>query len=136
MTLTPRGIRNNNPGNIRFNERFIWRGQSGQDSEHFLQFTDALHGIRAMALLLGDYVEYHGIRSIRALIERWAPYPLYRVGPYADYVARACLVDPTERIHLLGYALCIITSMIQFENGENPYSAVLIQKAINLSHIH
>jgi len=52
MTLrsdAPRGIRNNNPGNIRKNESFTWQGEIDQDDKGFVVFDDEVNGLRALA---------------------------------------------------------------------------------------
>ena len=50
-----RGLRNNNPGNIR-KTGDKWQGLSTtQTDDSFFQFTDAKYGIRAMAKLLKNY---------------------------------------------------------------------------------
>lgn len=55
----PRGIRNNNPGNITHNvTRNVarWWGQSlTQNDKHFVEFVDPVWGIRAIAKTLMTY---------------------------------------------------------------------------------
>ena len=51
MTTTPRGIRNNNPGNIRNSERNDWAGEvskADKKDNAFKEFEDIPHGGRAM----------------------------------------------------------------------------------------
>lgn len=52
----PRGIRNNNPGNIKKTSD-KWEGLNADQSKDdtFCQFSDAKYGIRAMAKLLYKY---------------------------------------------------------------------------------
>lgn len=51
----PVGIRNNNPGNIKWSAANNWDGQIGQDSQGFVIFSSMLYGIRAMFVLLQSY---------------------------------------------------------------------------------
>lgn len=76
MTTTPRGIRNNNPGNIRNSERNDWAGEvskADKKDNAFEEFKDIPHGVRAMMKLLLKYQRSYNLHSIKELIERWAP---------------------------------------------------------------
>ena len=54
-TPNPRGIRNNNPGNIRRNGD-PWQGLAKeQNDREFFTFKSAVYGIRALARLLITY---------------------------------------------------------------------------------
>jgi len=81
--LTPLGIRNNNPGNIRFNVANNWIGQTGEESG-YAKFSDVAHGVRAAGKLLRNYQDRYGLDTISALIQRWAP---QSENPTAEYIA-------------------------------------------------
>lgn len=71
----PRGLRNNNPGNIR-KDGTDWAGLRTPDMQldpQFFQFIGMEWGIRAMARILRTYERDHNIRSLRHMSERWAP---------------------------------------------------------------
>ncbi|NQD72909.1 structural protein P5 [Pseudomonas sp. CM27] len=82
---TPRGVRNNNPGNIDFNPRNAWQGQLGLEvgvaKPRFARFDSAENGIRALGKLLINYrgkdgmpgVGGLGIDTVRETVSRWAP---------------------------------------------------------------
>lgn len=131
----PRGIRNNNPGNVRANPRIIWKGQSGIDEDGFLKFSDSTFGIRCMAMVLRHYIEYDDIKTLHGLIARWAPSPENDVSAYVGYVAQRTGINPYVNVSLLDQGLPIILAIIWYENGECPYSNTLIEKGIHLSHI-
>lgn len=67
----PRGIRNNNPGNLRIGEP--WRGKIGQDTAGFVRFKDYIHGTRAAIKVLQTYYNRHGLRTWEQVANRWAP---------------------------------------------------------------
>lgn len=71
----PRGIRNNNPGNLRPGP--AWQGIAGLDTEQpdppYLHFVDPEHGIRSLARTLMTYQERHGIHTLDGVFARWAP---------------------------------------------------------------
>ena len=67
----PRGIRNNNPGNIeRGKDR--WLGMSADQSgdPRFLVFDKPEAGLRAIMRLLINYQERHDIKTVRDAINR------------------------------------------------------------------
>ena len=57
---TPRGIRNNNPGNLR-RSRDNWQGlRPKQTDPQFFQFTEMKWGYRALIKTLQNYRRVHG----------------------------------------------------------------------------
>ena len=69
---TPRGIRNNNPLNIRRNgDHFQGEVVAGSDRE-FKQFTTMAYGYRAAFVVLGTYLA-QGRNTIEKIIRAWAP---------------------------------------------------------------
>lgn len=92
MALQPRGIRNNNPGNIVWSARNNWQGQLPHNPKvepRFARFDTAHNGIRALAKLLLNYRKVHGLRTVESLIARWAPSNENDTRAYATAVARA-----------------------------------------------
>lgn len=70
-----RGIRNNNPFNIRRSAN-CWLGKipySLSSDRSFEQFETMDHGIRAAIIILRNYILKHKIFSVRHIIMRWAP---------------------------------------------------------------
>lgn len=70
-----RGIRNNNPMNIRVSKANNWVGKikKGKKDPQFEEFTDMMYGVRAAIRIIRNYVRMYGIDNIKELIERWAP---------------------------------------------------------------
>ena len=115
-----RGIRNNNPLNIRRTATSQWKGLSVvQSDSEFCQFQTLEWGWRAaFRLLTRTYYQKHRLNTIRAIVSRWAP-PLdnNNTGAYIANVARLThimpdepLGNPTEhpaRWMLLGVAMAI-----------------------------
>ena len=71
---TPRGIRQNNPCNFRHGQgRFIGEFEYWKDNE-YRQFKTMSHGIRAaLHLLIKAYYYLHLLRTVRGIINHWAP---------------------------------------------------------------
>ena len=70
---TPRGLRNNNPGNIR-NSSIVWQGEIAPSKDKsFKQFKSMAYGYRALIKLLQNYRKLYGCHTIGDFIKRWAP---------------------------------------------------------------
>lgn len=86
--MTPRGIIQKNPGNIRFVAGVpLFVGQGGHGQSGFAVFDTAAHGIRAIAVVLLTYYRSHGIRTITQAISRWAPGSENDTGAYIANVS-------------------------------------------------
>lgn len=70
----PRGVRNNNPGNIRYNPLNAWKGKvplSQKADMAFEEFVEYRYGVRALLVLLKNFIFSYG--TIEAIISRYAP---------------------------------------------------------------
>lgn len=68
-----RGIRNNNPLNIRHSSS-KWQGMARRQSDRaFVQFTNRKYGYRAAFVLIRSYIGLHHANTIGKIIARWAP---------------------------------------------------------------
>ncbi len=67
-----RGIRNNNPLNIR-RTADKWKGMAAEQTDKaFVQFTDRKYGYRAAFIIIRNYIKA-GRNTIGGIIRRWAP---------------------------------------------------------------
>lgn len=132
----PRGIRNNNPGNVEHNSRNKWLGLADPVSDgRYCRFEHPQFGIRAMLWLLLTYQTKHRLKTIKQIIERYAPrQDKNATDDYIEHVAKRSGVKATEAISLREFktAVAVITAMVEFENGMQPYSAQLIENAVGL----
>lgn len=116
----PRGLRNNNPGNIRLSASTIWQGEvrPSQDKS-FCQFTTMAYGYRALIRLLQNYRRLHGCLTVADFIGRWAPPAENDTSAYirrvcaAMHVAGTCVPDVADRATMCALAAAIS----QVENG-------------------
>lgn len=67
----PRGLRDNNPGNIRPSKKYKWNGQIGIEGGYVI-FVDIEHGIRAMAKDLVSKIN-RGLNEIALYVPIYAP---------------------------------------------------------------
>ena len=122
------GMRLRNPGNIRPGAGFF--GESGQDKGYAEFDTDAA-GLRAIQRLLMTYGSKHGINTLRGLANRYAPPSDNNpTGNYVDFLSQQTGIDPDEPINLAERGAEIIPAIIGFEQGQQPFSQEMINKAI------
>lgn len=128
----PRGVRNNNPGNI-IQSGIAWQGKlANPDDPRFEQFDTAQNGIRALAKLVISYQDKHGLRTVRGIINRWAPPVENNTTAYVIAVANAVGVKPDDIIdvHRPDTLVALATAIIRHENGEQPYAPRMIAEAV------
>ena len=128
---TPRGIRNNNPLNIRLSKD-RWQGQiapslSGRagGEASFCQFQTMQYGYRAAFKLLKAYIEKHHCRTIRFIINRWAPPKENNTNAYLKRVVEISGLNPDAVIAFkqkqtmidLAYAMTIVENGVGVEKS-------------------
>ena len=105
--MLPRGIRNNNPLNIR-RSKDQWKGLRAQQTDaSFCQFESLEYGWRAAFYLL-TRTYYHKYRlytirkyrlyTIRMIINKWAPPQENLTATYIENVCRLTGIPPDEPI--------------------------------------
>lgn len=132
----PRGIRNNNPGNINYGAWARAHGSTGLESGaggRFATFGNAQAGLDALAdLLTGSNYIGGGIDSVRAIISKYAPSKDHNnTAAYIASVAKRLGVDPNAHLdpHNMAQMAGLVDSIVRVENGKNPYSAEMINQA-------
>jgi|GEM_PF-419937 len=68
-----RGIRNNNPLNIRIGNDWKGEATTKTDEKDFEVFEHQKWGFRAAVKLFRTYAQKYNITTIKMIIERWAP---------------------------------------------------------------
>lgn len=133
---TPRGIRNNNPGNIRWGSD--WKGlkkDGKQQDPSFCVFETPEYGIRALAKLLRNYQRLYVLNTPRKIISRYAPPNENQTLAYINSVSQQLGMTPDTEVDLTetGILAVFIKAIIRHENGIQPYKDKTIQKGIELS---
>ena len=114
-----RGLRNNNPGNIRLG-KVRYKGERAKSSDKaFRQFESVEWGYRAMFVLLHTYALKHGCNTLRKIINRYAPPSENHTENYIRRVAHATHLSPDEKISTTdkGVMTAIVAAMAEVENG-------------------
>ena len=97
--MLPRGIRNNNPLNIR-RSKDKWKGMRAVQSDaQFVQFESLEWGWRAaFYLLTRTYYHKYRLYTIRAIVQKWAPAIENNTKAYIANVSRLTGIGPDEPI--------------------------------------
>lgn len=128
-----RGLRNNNPGNIRASGS-KWQGQSGVDDKGFVIFATPQDGIRALAKTLKTYQTKHGLKTITDMINRWAPPTENDTVSYVESVSNRVGIAPNQRFTFNNDILVkVVSAIIKHENGINPYDSETLNQGIKAS---
>lgn len=130
----PRGIRNNNPGNIRHGANWQGLNPNGKEIDpYFCVFNTPVAGIRALAKVLINYKKLYGLNTVRQIISRYAPPNENQTTAYVQSVAKqlGVLPDVVIDIEECGVLTVFIKAVIRMENGIQPYSDDTIQQAID-----
>ena len=113
-----RGIRNNNPGNIRLTED-RWRGEIDGNDLSFKTFETMAWGIRAMFHLLNNYRILYGCDTLEELVGRWAPSVENDTQGYVAFVSERSVVSSNGKISTTdrNVMIPVVCAMIRMENG-------------------
>ena len=139
-----RGIRNNNPGNIRISN-VKWEGKVPREKNtdgNFEQFCAPEFGIRALVMNAKNYQVKHNLWTPRAMIWKWAPpnennsnkyvQDVIRIFHQSSYEkARNITADTSFTMTDPELAYCMTCGIILKECGVNPYPEGMIKRAIN-----
>ena len=115
-----RGIRNNNPGNIRKSSE-AWQGLADtQTDSAFFQFKSMPYGVRAMVKIIRNYSTRYGLTTVQTIINRWAPPNENNTGAYVAAVADAVGVSSGDYLDLdnADTMFNLVRAIIAHENGK------------------
>ena len=118
-----RGLRDKNPGNLRHSAANKWRGEIEPDPDGYCRFARDADGLRAIALdLLTKW--RRGLRSVRKIVEVYAPPSENPTQNYVANVAAALAVRPDETIDLseIGTLAVFVKAVVRQECGSVPYT--------------
>lgn len=118
--IIPRGIRNNNPLNIRIGN--VWLGEVRDPNDpDFEQFISMVYGVRAGFVLIRRYIRHYHRTTIPQVIAAWAPSNENNTTAYIDKV---CQVSGIERDVQLKFEdenqmIALVDAMILVECGQH-----------------
>lgn len=114
----PRGLRNNNPGNIRRNSDVFQGEVNPSRDKEFKQFKNMAYGYRAMFKILSNYYNKYQLNTIRKMISRWAPENENNTAAYVSLVSSYSGIGPDDLISFdREQMIRIVAGMSKVENG-------------------
>lgn len=99
-------IGKNNPLNLRDSLLNRWKGQCGH-TRGFCNFDTSQHGVRAACILLMQSYRKRGCKTIRSVIERFAPPQENDTERYIAFVCRMVSMSPDEELRPKDYPYLI-----------------------------
>ena len=126
-----RGIRNNNAGNIRWDNKTQWLGQVGADDKGFIIFSEPVYGIRAMVRVLRSY-QNRGIVTLEQIISTWAPPIENNTESYIKSVEQRTGFKRGDVMFQQHYPK-LIDAIIYHENGSQPYAMSIIDRGVSIA---
>ncbi len=130
----PRGIRNNNPGNL-VKTSIAWKGKvpvSNNKDRRFEMFIAPEYGVRAMIKDLKNDIA-KGKNTIATLISEYAPRFENDTQRYITHVSKALKVSSTAKLLPTKNTLrLLVISIAQMENGGSYVDNTLFEKAYRL----
>lgn len=117
--IEPRGIRNNNPLNIRIGNTWMGERPNPDDTE-FEQFVNMECGLRAGFCILRRYIRKYHLNTINLIVSRWAPNSENNSAAYAKSVSVSMNLDPDTPIEYEDKeTMCaLVSAMIKVECGK------------------
>ncbi len=117
--MKSRGLRNNNPLNIRKNtEQF--QGEINGKDKSFKTFSSLPYGYRAGFVILGTYLS-QGLNTVEKIIAHWAPTTENDTESYIAHVERWSGVSRNKELTARDGSeyMLIVAAMSFVENGQN-----------------
>ncbi|HID8404618.1 TPA: lytic transglycosylase [Serratia marcescens] len=133
----PRGIRNNNPGNLNY------VGQNGATLEdhatpRFARFNSAFEGFAALGKQIKAYYNgtskaagYQKLQSVEDIISRFAPASENNTQAYINKLSKMLGVGRGDSLNIQDPQVLatLMNGITQIENGKNPYAPEMVLKA-------
>ena len=125
----PRGLRNNNPLNIRIStDKFVGEVRPSQDKA-FKQFDTMAHGYRAAFRVLRTYINNYKCDTIRKIISRWAPKNENHTENYIKVVSERSGISENDTVYADNREMMIriVAAMSFVENGREAVMSDVIR---------
>ena len=145
--IEPRGIRNNNPGNIDYDPKVKWQNLAEPPTDgRFCRFQTPPDGIRALCRVLITYQDKRlaadgsKIDTAREIVERWAPPVENDTSSYVQAVRKSMGMTGEETegeidVHRYDHMKPLVKAIIRHENGQQPYTDAQIDKGLLMAGI-
>ena len=125
---TPRGIRNNNPLNIRIGN--VWLGEVAEPTDpDFEQFISMVYGVRAGFVLIRRYIRHYHRTTIPQVIAAWAPSNENNTQRYIDTVCSMSKISAEDTLDYFNeeQMVRLVDAMIFVECGQHVDRATILK---------
>lgn len=124
--MKTRGLRNNNPFNIR-KSKSRWIGKIKGTDKDFETFDTVQHGYRAGLLLLANYYKKYKLHSYGAILRRFAPATENNLANYESFIqCESC--TPPDAFISLKFLLWHIAPLIAYYESQFRDDDVIFEK--------
>ena len=134
MSDLRRGERNHNPCNLRYSPAIQWQGLDDppQDDHALCRFVDDLHGLRAGAKDIHNKFARDALKTVHAILAKYAPPNENDTSAYVAYVAKRLGVDPDDTLDLdaSDQLFAFVKAVIGEEEGRDIYNDDLVRQAV------
>ena len=131
--IITRGIRNNNPLNIRIGNTWLGERQKPTDPA-FEEFVSMEYGLRAAFCILRRYIRRYHKDTVPDIVSTWAPASENNTQRYIDIVCQRSGISPTQQIRFEDETtMCkLVEAMAFFECGQ-PIDGKKIEKGYSMA---
>lgn len=130
--MIPRGIRNNNPLNIRRGSNWIGLSKTQSDLL-FCQFDSMTYGLRAGLIIIRTYMQKYKLTSVHAIVSRWAPPSENNTDAYVKSVSSMMNIHALQKFDFGDRTriVTLVSAMCKVETGIS-IDTKLIESAYDL----
>ncbi|WAT31827.1 structural protein [Pseudomonas sp. GXZC] len=133
--IETRGVRNRNPGNLDYRAANRWQGQLPHNpavEARFCRFDTAENGIRALGKTLLTYQRKHGLKTVKAIVNRWAPGVENDTDAYVRAVELGTGFAPGVDVDLTEFEVlkAFVRAIIRHENAGYAYPDAVLSEGV------
>ena len=136
ISLVPRGLRNNNPLNIRKGGAVPFMGEKRNSTDpEFRQFCEMAYGYRAAFVIMASYYKKYNLNTPEAIIRRWAPPTENHTEGYINTACQLACLRRDQILTLTDGLLYqkLVSAMSMIENGI-PADSNQVQRGFELQN--
>ena len=131
--IIPRGIRNNNPLNIRIGNTWLGERKNPTDPA-FEEFVSIEYGLRAAFCILRRYIRRYGKNTVPQIISTWAPASENNTKRYIDIVCQRSGISQTQQIRFEDETtMCKLVEAMAFVECGQPIDGKKIEKGYQMA---
>ena len=131
--IIPRGIRNNNPLNIRIGNTWLGERKNPTDPA-FEEFVSIEYGLRAAFCILRRYIRRYHKDTVPNIVSTWAPASENNTQRYIDIVCRRSGISPTQQIRFEDETtMCKLVEAMAFVECGQPIDGKKIEKGYSMA---